>query len=86
MATYEITDSVLKRHHEQHIGAGGAPVASSFDRAANTATTAANAASSDVAASASTAASESKAGGGLLKWLVPLALLGALAWAAFTFL
>ena len=102
MANNEITDSVLKRHHDQHVSVGGTPVEGSFDRKANDAAVAAsakvgNAASS--AASAATAAGSSVAGaashaadataqksGGFLRWLVPLAILAALAWAAFNFL
>ena len=115
MATYEITDSVLRRHHEQHLSVGGSPVADALDRtavdahasavgvmsaagetvsaaAANVAdagssavsatTAAATAATGAAAAGAASAASE---GSGLLKKLLPIILLVALAFIIMKF-
>ncbi len=64
MATYEITDSVLKRHYEQHMAAGGNPLADKLERSgisgaqlAAGATAAAGAAAAAGTAAAASAAS-----------------------------
>ena len=101
MATYEITDSVLKRHHDQHVSVGGSPVADALDRAAvdahvkaiglgSAAVAGASAAAASVAdagrsavdsaadaasSAASSASDAAESGGGLMKKLIPIALL-----------
>jgi len=84
MADHEITDSVLKRHNQQHTDSGSTPVAGSPET--NTTHTAGNNAAAGSHAPASASGPKDEGGGGIAKWLVPIALIAALAWGAYTYL
>ena len=93
MATYEITDSVLKRHYEQHLSIGGSPLADRFERVAAAATSAgASAASSGQSAAATGAAADiatpnvsTPAPSSMWKKIIPIVGLALLAWLGMKF-
>ncbi len=110
--TYNATDSVLRRHYDQHLSSGGAELAGTNEegmRMAGVAATAGSAAASVGRATsandsttqdsragthsrhtadhdtADTTTSKTSGGLGFLKILIPVAILGLLAWGAMKF-
>jgi len=94
LMAYPITDSVLRRHYEQHLAAGGAELAGvSLDAAGSYASSATSAgasaagqASGSYAYDAPADTKSSSGAMGFLKILIPVIVVALLAWLAMNFM